>query len=129
MMTIAIMTMFFLPATFFATIFAMPILGWDEEHGGTMMMPQMWLYVELALPVTTLIFVIWGLLTCWRNRRVRRREQDRKERMVEMRGHSYDVGQRSSVQVYVEMLPETIKKNDQDLGLQRRPNQTKPWQV
>ncbi|KAE8442945.1 hypothetical protein EG329_002483 [Mollisiaceae sp. DMI_Dod_QoI] len=63
MMTIAMMTMFFLPATFFATIFAMPILGWDAESGSAMMMPQMWLYIELAVPVTTAIFLLWLALT------------------------------------------------------------------
>jgi len=85
MMTIAIMTMFFLPATFFATIFAMPILRWDEDGGGGMMMPQMWLYLELALPVTAAILVLWGFLTCWRRRVATRREQERKARMAKLR--------------------------------------------
>ncbi|KAK3366251.1 hypothetical protein B0T24DRAFT_416442 [Lasiosphaeria ovina] len=85
MMTIAIMTMFFLPATFFATVFAMPIIGWDAEKNGAMMMPQMWLYVELALPVTIGIFMAWLALTYWRKRGSLHRKQKRQQEVNKLR--------------------------------------------
>lgn len=79
MMTIAIMTMAFLPATFFATIFAMPILKWDESQ---VMMPQMWLYVELVVPITFIIFVVWVYLTYRRKKRVGEEEKIRTKSLI-----------------------------------------------
>jgi hypothetical protein len=50
MKTIAIMTMAFLPATFFAALFALPS-------------PQWWVYWTYTLPTTVLVFAIWSVAT------------------------------------------------------------------
>jgi len=83
MMTIAIMTLLFLPATFFATLFAMPILGMSSESTGGMMVPQMYLYVELAVSVTVAAIVLWLIVICYhesaRKSRDAKREQERRK--------------------------------------------------
>jgi heme exporter protein D len=77
MMTIAVMTLLFLPATFFATLFAMPILGMGSENASGMMMPQMYLYVELAVSVTVVAFVIWIIIIIMHKRDRKRRDERR----------------------------------------------------
>ena len=56
MKTIAIMTMVFLPATFFAALFAVPLLKWDEPN---VIQGRFWIYWAFTLPSTALIFGIW----------------------------------------------------------------------
>ncbi len=56
MKTIAVLTMAFLPATFFAALFSMPSLGWDDP-------PKFGLYFAFTLPVTLIIFGIWAGIT------------------------------------------------------------------
>ncbi|KAH7136284.1 hypothetical protein EDB81DRAFT_77623 [Dactylonectria macrodidyma] len=59
MKVIAIMTMAFLPGAFFATLFAVPSLHWNE---GNVVGDNFWVYWAFVLPSTTLIFVLWGVL-------------------------------------------------------------------
>ncbi|CAG9986459.1 unnamed protein product [Clonostachys byssicola] len=56
MKTVAIMTMAFLPATFFAALFAMPLLEWDGSH---MVQKGFWVYLACTIPVTLLVFALW----------------------------------------------------------------------
>ncbi|KAI1389240.1 uncharacterized protein F4822DRAFT_405447 [Hypoxylon trugodes] len=56
MKTIAIMTMAFLPATFFAALFAIPSLQWDKSD---VVQSKFWIYWAFTLPVTILILGIW----------------------------------------------------------------------
>src|SRR5687767_14556785 len=49
MKTIAIMTMAFLPATFFAAFFSMPSRQGDAS----------WIYWVYAMPATAMVFVLW----------------------------------------------------------------------
>ncbi|KAK3365598.1 hypothetical protein B0T24DRAFT_393263 [Lasiosphaeria ovina] len=60
MKTVAIMTMAFLPATFFAALFAMPTLQWDTSQ---VVQDNFWVYLAFTLPSTALVFVIWGVVT------------------------------------------------------------------
>ncbi|KAM5349115.1 hypothetical protein ACJ41O_008938 [Fusarium nematophilum] len=60
MKTIAIMTMAFLPATFFAALFSMPLLQWQESE---VVQGRFWVFWAFALPVTVLVFGIWFALT------------------------------------------------------------------
>lgn len=61
MKTIAIMTMAFLPATFFAALFALPSLQWDQA-GGHIVQSNFWIYWAFTLPITALVFIVWILL-------------------------------------------------------------------
>ena len=60
MRTIAIMTMAFLPGTFFATLFSVPSLRWGEN---TIIGPNFWVYWAFTLPATILVFGIWVAIT------------------------------------------------------------------
>lgn len=61
MKTIAIMTMAFLPATFLATFFALPVLEW--EYKTDIRINGFQLYWVLAILSTTMIFIAWTLVT------------------------------------------------------------------
>jgi FtsH-binding integral membrane protein len=56
MKTIAVMTMGFLPATFFAALFAVPLLDWREPH---VIQSRFWIYWAITIPVTALVFFAW----------------------------------------------------------------------
>ena len=57
MKTIVIMTMGFLPATFFAALFAVPSLQWDQP---TVVGSRFWVYWAITIPTTVLVFLIWS---------------------------------------------------------------------
>ncbi|KAK3384634.1 hypothetical protein B0T24DRAFT_609157 [Lasiosphaeria ovina] len=60
MKTVAVVTMAFLPATFFAAVFAMPLLKWDASP---VVQDNFWVYLAFALPSTALVFTIWVIIT------------------------------------------------------------------
>jgi hypothetical protein len=60
MKIIAVMTMVFLPATFFAALFAVPTLRWDEE---SIVSDRFWIYWAFTLPTTALVFIVWLVIT------------------------------------------------------------------
>ncbi|KAK4161621.1 hypothetical protein QBC43DRAFT_323322 [Cladorrhinum sp. PSN259] len=57
MKTIAVMTMVFLPATFYAALFAVPSLQWD--HGSAIIQDNFWVYWAFTLPTTLVVFLVW----------------------------------------------------------------------
>lgn len=59
MKTVAVMTMAFLPATFLAALFAVPMLQWQEEN---VVSGRFWIYWAFTLPCTALVFLIWWAL-------------------------------------------------------------------
>ncbi|KAF1828509.1 hypothetical protein BDW02DRAFT_226889 [Decorospora gaudefroyi] len=56
MKTIAIMTMMFLPPTFFATLFSLPLLKWDSPK---VMHRNFGIYWAFTLPTTLLVLLVW----------------------------------------------------------------------
>jgi Mg2+ and Co2+ transporter CorA len=60
MKTIAIMTMAFLPATFFAALFSMPSLRWDQP---AVVQDRFWVYWAFTVPTTIAVFLVWLLIT------------------------------------------------------------------
>ncbi|KAK3317510.1 hypothetical protein B0T19DRAFT_293277 [Cercophora scortea] len=60
MKTVAIVTMAFLPATFFAAVFAMPLLKWDASP---VIQDNFWVYLAFTLPSTALVFALWAIIT------------------------------------------------------------------
>lgn len=81
MQTLAVVTMAFLPATFLATIFAMPILQW-EQGMGAVMRPELGLYFGLCVPVTLGIFGAWAWLTHRRKLDAERKQSQSKEKLM-----------------------------------------------
>ncbi|KAK0709866.1 hypothetical protein B0T26DRAFT_805491 [Lasiosphaeria miniovina] len=60
MKTVAVVTMTSLPATFLATVFAMPLLKWDAS---LVVQDNFWVYLAFTLPSTALVFTIWVIIT------------------------------------------------------------------
>lgn len=56
MKVIAIMTMLFLPGTFFATCFAVPTLHWDDQN---VISGRFWVYIAFSVPSTVLICIFY----------------------------------------------------------------------
>ena len=63
MKTIAIMTMLFLPATFFAALFAMPSFDWEEPK---IIQARFWIYWAFTIPTTALVFLVWIIMNNWK---------------------------------------------------------------
>jgi Mg2+ and Co2+ transporter CorA len=64
MKTIAIVSMVFLPWTFLATFFTMPMFDWNMPAGKNVSSRSFWVYWTAAGPLTLLVLAIWqaGLL-------------------------------------------------------------------
>ncbi|KAI0470122.1 hypothetical protein F4859DRAFT_119786 [Xylaria cf. heliscus] len=62
MKSIAIMTMLFLPGTYFAALWAIPSLTWGQPN---VIQPDFWVYWAFTVPSTLLIFAIWFGLHRW----------------------------------------------------------------
>ena len=60
MKTVAIMTMAFLPATFFAALFSVPSLKWEQA---VVVQDKFWVYWAFTVPFTALVFLVWYLIT------------------------------------------------------------------
>ncbi|KAI4865813.1 hypothetical protein F4820DRAFT_469434 [Hypoxylon rubiginosum] len=60
MKVIAVMTMIFLPGTFFAALFAIPSLKWDNQD---VVGEKFWIYWAFTIPFTLLIFFLWLVIT------------------------------------------------------------------
>ncbi|CAA7262143.1 unnamed protein product [Cyclocybe aegerita] len=70
MITIAILTMFFLPGTFISAFFSMAFVDSTPDARGRPIVivgPQVWIYAVVTIILTVLVFCIWGL---WHNRRI-----------------------------------------------------------
>ncbi|KAK5659941.1 hypothetical protein OQA88_13406 [Cercophora sp. LCS_1] len=61
MKVIAVMTLFFLPGTFFATLFSIPSLYWDDGEVGS---PRFWVYWAFSAPCTLALVAVYGFY-CW----------------------------------------------------------------
>ncbi|PWY93018.1 hypothetical protein BO94DRAFT_615719 [Aspergillus sclerotioniger CBS 115572] len=57
MKAITILTMAFLPATFFATLFALPTLQWNQDR---IIQRRFWVYWAFTIPATAMVFGLWG---------------------------------------------------------------------
>ncbi len=60
MKTIAVVTMAFLPATFYAALFAIPSLQRDQPG---VIGDKFWIYWAFTLPSTVLVFMLWLAFT------------------------------------------------------------------
>jgi hypothetical protein len=79
MKAIAIMTMAFLPGTFFAALFAVPILKWDDPR---VIQPNFWIYWAFTVPFTLVIFVLFLVISERQAIRKRKETLRQKEKVV-----------------------------------------------
>ena len=62
MKAIAAVTMFFLPGTFAASLFAMPTFRWSASSGNDVVNPRIWVYWAMTIPLTLITF---GCFLLW----------------------------------------------------------------
>jgi hypothetical protein len=62
MKTVAIMTMLFLPATFYAALFSIPSLDWEKPG---VIQTKFWVYWAFTIPTTALVFLVWAVMNNW----------------------------------------------------------------
>lgn len=62
MKAIAAVTMFFLPGTFVASLFSMPIFRWNSDTGDQVVSHRIWAYWAVTIPLTLLTF---GCFLLW----------------------------------------------------------------
>ena len=56
MKAIAVLTMCFLPGTFIAIMFTMPLFAWDD---GITVSEHFWIYWTVTLPLTAAVLTLW----------------------------------------------------------------------
>lgn len=59
MKAIAVLTMFFLPATFVAAFFAMPLFDWSAARGSDVVNSRFWIYWVVTVPGTLVVLALW----------------------------------------------------------------------
>lgn len=69
MKTIAVLTTCFLPATWVAAFFAVPIFNWNAGKGEAVLSGRFWVYWATTLPLTIAVMVFWYIWMQWRQRR------------------------------------------------------------
>jgi magnesium-transporting ATPase (P-type) len=76
MITIAAVTMFFLPGTFVCAIFSTVFFNVGQDTSGSesfWVSQRWWYYLVVTVPLTVLVFVVWLL---WREKRMRKHEKE-----------------------------------------------------
>lgn len=63
MKTLAAVTVAFLPGTFVASFFAMPLFEWDAVAEGIVVSKRFWIYWAVTVPLTFLTLAVWVLWT------------------------------------------------------------------
>ncbi|KAF3004729.1 hypothetical protein E8E14_008971 [Neopestalotiopsis sp. 37M] len=81
MRSIALVTMVFLPGTFFAGMFSMTFFNWSSDNGEPIVSEYFWVYVVFTIVCTLLTVGLWYYFNIFR--RSRRRPRDLEE--LEMR--------------------------------------------
>ena len=108
MKTIAIMTMAFLPATFFAAFFSMPLLEWN---GGKMIQTRFWIFWAFAIPITALVFVLWYVIS--KRHAIHKRIENKRQRAkLAWRTRSYPSRKNQSDDD--QSCPADFRSDDQD---------------
>ncbi|KAL8729492.1 MAG: hypothetical protein Q9181_004984 [Wetmoreana brouardii] len=79
MKTLAAVTVVFLPSTFVAALFSMPLFNWDTQTAGhSAVSTQFWVYWAVSIPLTIVTLALWF---AWMRLRMRRQHaRDLKER-------------------------------------------------
>lgn len=81
MRTLAAVTVFFLPGTFVAAFFSMPLFHWDPqtEATSTVVSRQFWVYWAVTGPLTLGTLALWLVWMRLQTRRRRARDSEGRE--------------------------------------------------
>ncbi|OHW97445.1 hypothetical protein CSPAE12_03889 [Colletotrichum incanum] len=72
MRSIALVTMVFLPGTFFATLFSMTFFNWSPDEGGkSLVSGYIWIYFLATTIFTVTTLFIWWYFLSYRQRQLR----------------------------------------------------------
>ena len=89
MKTLAAVTVAFLPGTFVAAIFALPLVNWNAAGGDIIVSTRFWVYWAVTIPLTVLTLLVWAL---WTRRQARTHriseEKAREELWIDMEGET-----------------------------------------
>ncbi|KAI0448674.1 hypothetical protein F5B21DRAFT_496765 [Xylaria acuta] len=69
MRTIALVTMVFLPGTFFATVFSMTFFNWQAEDGESTVSSLFWIYVAFSIVSTVATLLVYYYFVTMRRKR------------------------------------------------------------
>jgi hypothetical protein len=86
MKTIAVVTLVFLPPTFVASFFAMPLFNWDAATTETILSQRFWMFWAVSAPLTIVICVIWGLWYQHKKEHLKRRNLAAQDKLKEQIG-------------------------------------------
>jgi hypothetical protein len=75
MKTLAVVTMVFLPGTFIATFFAMPLFDWQAPNG-QVVDKRIWIYFLVAIPLTAFTCAVWWAWFTLKTRREQKENED-----------------------------------------------------
>ncbi|KAF2823103.1 hypothetical protein CC86DRAFT_76131 [Ophiobolus disseminans] len=66
MRSISLVTMVFLPGTFFATVFSMTFFDWFDDEGKTRVSSYLWIYVVVTIVFTAITIGLWYFFVIFR---------------------------------------------------------------
>ncbi|KAH4265087.1 hypothetical protein HBH64_008030 [Parastagonospora nodorum] len=69
MRSISLVTMVFLPGTFFATVFSMTFFDWNGDDGKTLVSKYLWIYVVVTVFFTAITVGLWYFFVIFRRSR------------------------------------------------------------
>jgi Mg2+ and Co2+ transporter CorA len=70
MITMAAVTMFFLPGTFVSALFSMVFFNLDPTTNELTSAPHIWVFLAITIPLTMAVFVVWKLWSIWRSKKI-----------------------------------------------------------
>ncbi|MCJ1243175.1 hypothetical protein MMC30_000372 [Trapelia coarctata] len=74
MKTIAVLTIVFLPGTFVAALFSMPMFNWQADSTTAVVSPRFWVYWAITAPLTIVVVLIWFIWIALKDARHRRED-------------------------------------------------------
>lgn len=80
MKALSLLTMLFLPATFCASLFAMPWFDFSGPSGQLLVQSKFWLYWAATVPLTAIVLLIYTTYLFWMNRQRAREDEQGAEK-------------------------------------------------
>ncbi|KAF3765540.1 hypothetical protein M406DRAFT_355963 [Cryphonectria parasitica EP155] len=79
MRSIAIVTMIFLPGTFFASVFSMSFFSWFNNSGSSQVQVSsyIWVYITVTVVCTVLTIGLWYYFNIWRRTGPKKQEEEK----------------------------------------------------
>lgn len=89
MKTIAVVSLVFLPPTFIASFFAMPLFDWNSATLDTVLSPRFWMFWAVSAPLTLIICVSWVLWYQHKKKHIKERNLAEQVKLKKQIAHRY----------------------------------------